>query len=241
MILAFIFPTYNESLTLPKTLKQLEPYLSEKDLVIVADDSNVKERSLIEKEVLMYSNAILLCGDHKGGRGAAVWRGMEWIMHNRPDVTHVVEADCDGSHRVSDIIQLTNVDENMAFVIGSRYLSTSKIIGWSASRKFLSSILNKVIPRLLKLQVSDITNGLRRYSMNAVKHLVATKPENRGFIYLSEQALVLKAQGISANEIPIIFEPRFAGESSVTKKDLLDSLKGLGIILNMRKQSDELK
>ena len=227
MIKAFIFPTYNEVETIPLLLGKLLPGLQSKDIVIIADDSKREVQRKIQGLVEDNKQIEFLPGKEKGGRGAAVHRSIVWILQKRPDVTHVIEADCDGSHRVEDILKIANSEEDLDFVVGSRYLKESKIIGWSISRRVMSRILNTLIPVILDVEIKDITNGLRRYSKNACQEIVRADLIVEGFVYLSEQAVRLRHVGIFPREIPIIFESRIAGESSVDLLDLLKSFKGL--------------
>jgi dolichol-phosphate mannosyltransferase len=234
MIIAYVIPTYNESLTLPILLTNLTKLIGPQDLIIVADDSSLEEQEFTRAETEKYKNVFFLPGLKKGGRGAAVHRSMTWIIEHHEYVTHIVETDCDGSHRLEDIIGVSMADESLEFVIGSRYMQGSYIRGWSKSRRAMSRVLNLVIPKLLNVECSDITNGLRRYSRSAATILVQDIPNTKGFIYLSEQALILSQGGIKSTEMPILFESRVAGVSSVTSRDLFNSLLGLIHLLSIR-------
>jgi dolichol-phosphate mannosyltransferase len=75
--------------------------------------------------------------------------------------------------------------------------------------------------------VSDITNGLRRYSSVAIDRILATKQENSGFIYLSEQAIIVKNANLTIAEIPIVFVDRTLGKSTVTWREISSSLLGV--------------
>ena len=234
MIIAYVIPTYNESLTLPILLTNLTILIGPHDLIIVADDSSHKEQELIKAETEKHQNVYFLPGLTKGGRGAAVHRSMSWILEHHEYVTHIVETDCDGSHRLEDIVAVSMADKSLEFVIGSRYMQGSFIRGWSKSRRVMSRVLNLLIPRLLNVECSDITNGLRRYSRTAASILVQNIPNTKGFIYLSEQALILSQREIKPTEVPILFESRIAGVSSVTSKELFKSLLGLIQLLSIR-------
>lgn len=241
MNIAIVLPTYNESETLPIMIASLLPYIGKEDVIIIADDSQLTEREKIVHLAMTHENIILLPGELKAGRGAAVWRGMDWALRERPNLTHFLEADCDGSHRVDDILDILNLENSYDFVIGSRYLDDSKIMGWSFLRRVLSRLLNLVIPRLLGLPISDITNGLRRYSKKAALILVSSKPSANGFMYLSEQALLLSTNHIYPIEAAIHFQSRIAGRSSVTYRELLNSTKSLLGILRKRNELRRLK
>jgi dolichol-phosphate mannosyltransferase len=144
-----------------------------------------------------------------------------------PHLVHFIECDADGSHRVVDIIKVRDLESHGDLLIGSRYLPESKIVGWPMTRRVFSYLLNISIPCLMKVRVSDVTNGLRRYSITAVDAILAKEPINKGFIYLSEQALILRNQGYVLDEVPIIFVDRTLGKSTVTWREIVASLKGI--------------
>ena len=171
--------------------------------------------------------------DLKKGRGRAIRRGMKLGLDLFPEAEVFLEMDGDGSHRKQDVVSLLEHPRAVATVIGSRYLAQSQIVGWSVWRKMFSRGLNLALPRILKLPLSDFTNGLRRYSRENIRLLLDHRPLTDGFIYLSETLLVLRESG-APDEIPIIFENRSQGESSVGIRELWASFKGLLKILRLR-------
>jgi dolichol-phosphate mannosyltransferase len=200
--------------------------------IVVCDDSGLKLMSFfqnLEKEMKE------LCGDQiyfdyygeKSGRGAAVIRGLMIAKSKYPGALNFVECDADESHRVEDVLQVLRVGRTFDFVIGSRYLQGSNIIGWPYSRRIFSKTLNFIIPRFLGLRISDITNGLRSYSNETVDLLLSHNFINTGFIMLSEIAIFLQIKKITAHEIPSIFVNRRLGKSTVTKTEIVNSLNGL--------------
>jgi dolichol-phosphate mannosyltransferase len=233
-----IVPTYNESETLPVFFDCLLGNWSKDDLIIIADDSEElhrqKIRETVKKRVDLGYKLFVIEGKIKGGRGAAVRRAIHRLFEEKIDFSYVIETDADGSHRAQDVWLLRDFDYSAEFVIGSRYLRDSRIEGWSISRRILSRSLNFIIPRIIGIQTSDITNGLRRYSFKASEILIKEQSLNSGFIYLTEQALCLSRKGIQPADLPIEFLPRISGNSSVTLKDLLDSFSGFLRILKMR-------
>lgn len=234
-----VIPAYNEADALPLLIAELSPHLTEHDLIIVVDDSTLTTARETEMRCrAMAGNAshhlIFVHSHQRGGRGGAVRRGFYLALNTWPDVRWFMECDADGSHRAVDIIRVLNSDSSSDLLVGSRYLPDSRIIGWSASRRILSRALNILIPRILKLHLHDVTNGLRRYSLRAVEQLLRYDPVSSTFIYLTEQALILHRSGFSADEVPIIFEERRAGETSVTWRELQASFQGLRRIIKMR-------
>jgi dolichol-phosphate mannosyltransferase len=156
---------------------------------------------------------------------------MEQALTLFPSLEFVVECDADGSHRPVDILRVKESEVEADLLVGSRYLSESKIQGWPLSRRIFSRLLNFIIPRVLQIDIKDITNGLRRYSIDAVNEITAQPPANKGFIYLSEQALVINDQGLQIEELPIVFIDRTQGVSTVTWREIIASMRGvLGLV-----------
>jgi glycosyltransferase involved in cell wall biosynthesis len=237
-----IIPSYNESLALPELLRELKSGLSHKDAVIVMDDSP-KEISLeveskcreaignSEFDFKFYNSEI------KSGRGAAVRRGMSLALSEFPNFMTILECDADGSHRPEDILKIKNSSSEADLIVGSRYLKSSKIVGWPASRRIFSWSLNKTIPRLTGVNLKDITNGLRRYSKGAIEEILSEDQVNKGFIYLSEQAIIISRAKMMLSEEPITFVDRTLGSSTVTWREVLSSLSGIFklVLANIRK------
>ena len=223
---AIIIPSYKETLALPKMLFELQLGLTATDAIIVMDDSPEPIANEIEaacSEVLKKSNADYFFVNHRGkaGRGDAVRRGMEQAVTLFPSLEFVMECDA------VDILRVKESKIEADLLIGSRYLRDSKVQGWPFSRRIFSRALNFIIPRVLQINVTDITNGLRRYSINAVNEIIAQYQVNKGFIYLSEQALALEKRGLLINELPTVFVNRTQGSSTVTWREVLASLRGV--------------
>ena len=234
-------PSYNEVISLPILIKKLSLVLNSEDAVLILDDSPLDNQGKIESLVTnSFSGSkgmlLFLNSDKKLGRGSAVRRGMQFCKKDFPNFKYFVECDADGSHQVLDIVKLRDHESKADLLIGSRYLPESQIIGWSMQRKIFSRLLNFIIPRLLQIPVKDITNGLRRYSPKTIDYILKINPINSGFTYLSEQILIAHAKGLSIFELPIVFIDRVSGESTVTYKEIVNSIKGILLLLLYKKR-----
>ena len=239
---AIIIPSYKEFLALPHLLEQLSPELNVSDAVIICDDTKESEKHLIIQacqEALRNSKSCLIfsMATTKSGRGGAVRRGMQLAKSKYKNLEIIIECDADGSHRPIDIMKLKNHPSHADLLIGSRYLPTSRIVGWPISRKLFSWVLNMTIPRFLKIPLTDITNGLRRYSLPAIQAVLAAPAQNTGFIYLSEQAILITDKNLTTEEIPTEFINRQEGKSTVGWKEVVGSLIGIFKLLLKRKGS----
>ena len=229
---AIIIPSYNEILALPELLREIEIGLTSEDAVIVMDDSPQEISKQIEQKCrkvvknaefeFMFDNS-----GQKTGRGAAVRRGMTVALAEFPNIKAILECDADGSHRPEDILKIKNSLSEADLLVGSRYLESSQIVGWPASRRAFSWILNKTIPKLTGVDLQDMTNGFRRYSKSAAYEIMSEIQVNKGFIYLSEQAIIISRANMMIFEEPIIFVDRTLGTSTVTWREITNSLYGM--------------
>ena len=234
-------PSYNEVTSLPILIKELSLVLNSDDAVLILDDSPLDNQEKIKSLVTnSFSDSkgmlLFLNSDKKLGRGSAVRRGMQFCKRDFPNFKYFIECDADGSHQVLDIVKVRDHESQVDLLIGSRYLKESQIIGWSLQRKIFSRLLNFIIPRLLHIPVKDITNGLRRYSPRTIDYILKINPINNGFTYLSEQLLIAHSKGLSTLELPIVFIDRVSGKSTVTYKEIINSIKGILLLLFFKKR-----
>jgi len=232
---ALVIASYKEYLALPVLLEELSDKLSIDTLVVIADDSPQEKWTYVEEicRAAFKKSAAKLefsFGNSKGGRGAAIVRGFQYVNSRYPEVEVFLESDADGSHSAVDITRVLEHPMNSDVVIGSRYLKDSKIVGWPISRRIFSRVLNFAIPRITQVPVRDITNGLRRYNRKALNAFMDTPAENTGFIYLTEQAIAIRKAGKTFSEIPIVFVNRTLGSSTVGLKELFFSVAGIVLL-----------
>lgn len=231
-----IIPSYRETLALPALLQDLKSGLSSQHALLIMDDSPIELAQEINNACIAamkgsncqfkFNNANV-----KSGRGAAVRRGMVLALSDYSNVAHIMECDADGSHRAIDILKILNSESGADLLVGSRYLPASKIVGWPLSRRIFSFLLNHMIPRVTSVNLRDITNGLRKYSKGAVKVILSEPQINKGFIYLSEQAILVSDSGLQIAEEPIVFIDRTLGKSTVTWREITNSLSGIARLL----------
>ena len=96
------------------------------------------------------------------------------------------------------------------------------------SRRIFSKLSNILAKSILKINVTDYTNGFRIYSKEATKLIVKKCGKiGDGFIVLSEILLILNINKFKINEVSSIFVNRIRGESSVNLKLIIQSFIGL--------------
>ena len=138
--------------------------------------------------------------------------------------------DADFSHNPTELkknIKLF-IDNKSDLLIASRYLPKSKIFNWSFSRRIFSKLSNILAKIILKINVTDYTNGFRIYSKEATTLIVKKCGKiGDGFIVLSEILLILNINKFKIDEVSSVFVNRVRGESSVNLKLIVQSFLGL--------------
>ena len=144
-----VIAAYKEFDNLKELLTALDLLLPLSIAFIVADDTGIRAESRIEALVKgslrETRNWIITFEKNKSGRGSSVLRGFNTARVHYPGGEFFAECDADGSHRPGDIAKILLAPPS-DFLIGSRYLPSSRIVGWPISRRIASKILNYLIP-----------------------------------------------------------------------------------------------
>tara|TARA_A100000164_G_C21855205_1_gene747158 strand:+ start:409 stop:1146 length:738 start_codon:yes stop_codon:yes gene_type:complete len=224
--IGIVIPAYNEEKNVERLILKINKYLKN-PLIFLIDDSVSNETSNIVKKKklkIKYFHRKI-----KSGRGSAVIFGLKKIIKNKK-ISAFIEMDADFSHNPKELKKNLKIffEEKNDLLISSRYLKGSKILNWPKSRKFLSKFSNVLAKFLLRVPISDYTNGYRIYSRRAA-NLIIKKCGNigDGFIVLSEILMIINLKKYKISETETIFINRIRGESSVNLKLIFQSIVGL--------------
>jgi dolichol-phosphate mannosyltransferase len=183
------------------------------------------------KNILPKKQIIYVHRKEKLGRGSAVIHGMKILIKKKIKI--FIEMDADHSHNPYEIRKKLKIfsEKNLDLLIASRYEKKSKIIGWPFKRRILSKLANYLALFLLKIPVSDFTNGFRIYSIRAVTRLLKSIKNNSSeFIILSEIIAELYYNNYLVYCVDTKFTERKFGRSSVDLGLILRSFLGLLMI-----------
>ena len=223
-----IIPTYNEENNIVKLLKAISKKLPNSKITIV-DDSKINKIELILNKEKFKNKINYIHRKNSRGRGSAVLFGFKKGLKKNSNQIFI-EMDADFSHNPSELIRNIKLFKKMKsdLLIASRYLPKSKIFNWTFSRRIFSKLSNILAKFILKIDVTDYTNGFRIYSKEATKLIVKKCGRiGDGFIVLSEILLILNINSFKINEVSSIFVNRIRGESSVNLKLIIQSFIGL--------------
>ena len=236
--ICFILPAFKEGESIYQLILEMYAVVPKNSVIIVIDDSPDDTTLSHCHRALEFSgwekdNWQILRNPKKSGRGNAVRLG---LVHAKKDPTIkcFIEMDSDGSHSPEMAMRVASRIPTVDFCVGSRYMTSSQIIGWSLERRLFSRFINFLLRQIFGRKISDWTNGLRGYSREAVEVITSRVPQTKGFIYLSEQAVILSNEKYKVDQVPIVFRERTAGQSSVTWRELFDSIIGVYRIYRSR-------
>ena len=225
MSIAIIVPAYKESDNIENLIFSILKFLKN-PIIIIVDDSPNNE---IQEKIKRFNNIRYIYRGKKLGRGSAVIEGMKTLIKEE-EINKIIEMDADLSHNPSEIENNLKIFEknNLDLLISSRYLKDSRIINWGLQRRVFSSLANKLAKFVLKIPITDYTNGFRIYSKNSMKHIVENCGNiGGGFIILSEILVELDFNNFKVKEVHSIFKNRIRGESSVNLGLIMESFFGL--------------
>ena len=225
--ISIIIPTFNEKENIHRLIENIKKVVPKAHIVIVDDSLDNEIGKIVKKNKYLRVN--YYHRKNTRGRGSAVLFGLRKNFSKGKKCIYI-EMDADFSHRPIELKK--NIElfkkKNYDLLISSRYLKNSKIINWPISRKIFSKLSNILAQLVLRVNVSDYTNGFRIYSSKAV-YIILNKcgKIGDGFIILSEFLLALNINKLRIGETNTIFVNRIRGASSVNFKLIVNSFIGL--------------
>jgi dolichol-phosphate mannosyltransferase len=221
---SLILPTYCEAKNIEKLIPEIERLHLDLSILVVDDSSPDGTADKVRPLQKKYPNLLLLLRPQKGGLGSAITDGFKTIMSLKKVPAMVLTMDADYSHDPQDLLRLVSgIDNGYDLVIGSRYCSGGKTVGWPRTRKIISLGANILARSLLGLKLHDCTSGYRCYSSNLLR---ATIPHLHSQTYDIQIETINQAHlgGFKVHEIPISFANRKRGKSKLSLVEIQNYL-----------------
>ncbi len=225
--LAIVVATYNEFETLPILVFKLHALLPNAKIIVIDDNSPDGTGRWCDE--FSVANSFLQVTHRQGklGLGSATVLGLKRALDGNCDLVATMDADL--SHDPQSLKAMyelfcTPPFDEFGVIIGSRYVTGGKILGWPWYRHFSSAIVNRYVRMVLGLNTNDNTSAFRIYRAEAINAVDLDRLECSGYAYLEEMLFRLKAAKVSFAEYPITFQNRKAGKSKVGIRELGSSL-----------------
>jgi len=229
-----VIPTYNERENVESmaaaVLENLPP---EGEVLFIDDNSPDGTGAIIDGLCAKEPRIHVMHRMKKEGLGRAYVAGFAEAL--RMGATHVLEMDCDFSHDPRDVKRmLAEVadasgeakEDSPDVVIGSRYVSGGRCVGWPFRRWFVSRFGGIFIRMVLGVPVKDPTGGFKCFKRKALEFLGDFSiVRSFGYSFQMEMNFRLAKAGFRLKEIPITFTERRAGCSKITGSIATETLK----------------
>jgi len=217
-----IVPSYNERDNIAALIDAVLGQSPDIDMLVVDDNSPDGTSPLVQELVPKHGGRLqLLSRKGKGGRGSAVMAG--FCIGLEKGYQLLFEMDADFSHKPDEIPLFLEKIKQYDFVVGSRYLPGSEIHDWSWKRTFFSRWANRYARLVLRIPLSDYTNGFRCYRRATIEALDLGAIDAKGYVVLSEVAYQLHRKGFSLGEVPTIFVNRRRGISNLSSHEIKEA------------------
>ena len=217
-----MLPTYNEAGNIRSLIEALLAVADGMEVVVVDDDSPDATWRIVAEMAEHDPRVHLLHRKGVRGRGSAGVAGLRYAVEAGAEL--VVKMDADWSHHPRHIPAMLEAARAADVVIGSRLVAGGGEAGRSATRRFVTRLANAYIRLVLGLSVSDCTSGYRVFRREALERIDLAHARSNGPAIVQEILMACKRAGCRFAEVPILFEPRRAGKSSLTLRILLNGL-----------------
>lgn len=228
MYLSVIIPAYNEEKRLPKTLKEVDAYLSEQpynyEIIVVNDGSLDKTAAVVRNLISQIKNLQLVDNKKNHGKGWVVKQGMLAAKGK-----YRIYADADNAVSIDQIEAFwPYLGKGYDVIIGSIEIKGAKIKENAAWYRRLLGRWSKYLIRLFTIwEIHDSQRGFKLFLAKAAENIFSRQTIERwGFDI--EILIIAKKLGYKIKELPVVWiNP---DNSKVTLKSYWDTLKELLII-----------
>lgn len=218
--------TYNESLNVAAMLSGLRLSFPTA-VILVVDDNSPDGTAEIVRDFQSHDEQVeIIVRKDERGLGSAITRAMQYSIDN--DYELFLNLDADLSHDPAELPKLFDAamaDPTRDVVIGSRYVPGGKITGWPLSRRMMSKFVNRFATGCLGLPVKDCSGSMRCYRVETLREIKIGSLKCTGYAVLEELLVKVHRHGGTMFEVPITFNDRELGDSKLTFREALRSIK----------------
>lgn len=168
-------------------------------LIVIVNDGSGAEFQNIFDELRDKEGVIVLRNAVNQGKGAALKRGINYILTDQPQIRRIITADADGQHTAHDIEKVGKVSERHEnqLVLGVRSFDKNTPL-----RSYLGNKVSSFAFRaLLGISLSDTQTGLR--SLPAVLARSCLTLQSNRYEFETEMLALARSKGSEMIEVPI--------------------------------------
>ena len=161
---------------------------------------------------------------HRNGKlgiGSAHQEAITWAYDN--SYHRLVTLDCDFTHFPSDIPKMITAGNGFGVAVGSRFIKSESLPGWSPLRRLMTAGGHLLTKHLLGIS-QDASGAFRVYDLLKIDSKIFGLVTSTGYGFFFESLHVLYRNNIRINEIPIILPSRISGDSKMTLREVWKGL-----------------
>ena len=224
MKLAIVIPTYNEAETIPSLINELfekiKQLVEKLDILIIDDSSPDGTADIVRELGTKYEKITVIQRPKKMGLGAAYKEGFSHVLE-KLDSELILQMDADHSHQPSEIPNMLEKIKNFDFLVASRHVEGSDVIGWGIGRKVTHSIAGVIARICAKIEIKDSTSGFRMFKKKTLERIDFKNIRSDGFAFQIEVLHQLKQLGMKGLEVPTVFVNRTEGSSKMGSSEMM--------------------
>jgi dolichol-phosphate mannosyltransferase len=217
-----VIPTLNEADNIERLVRAVLESPPAVDVLIV-DDGSSDGTGVIADLLAEQRSVHVLHRPSKRGIGSAYVAGFNWGLGRGYD--YFFEMDADFSHDPCYLPEfLRELSTGNDVVVGSRNVPGGAIEGWGPLRYLLSKGGSLYARWILGVRVRDLTTGFKAYSRYALQCIDINAIQSNGYAFQVETTYRALKRGLRVVELPIVFVDRRAGESKMTRAEVLEAI-----------------
>jgi glycosyltransferase involved in cell wall biosynthesis len=213
MSFSVVIPMYNERASALRCVSTLDAYLRKlpfKTRIIVVDDaSSDGTYHLLQGMLEKFPRLLLKRHTVNAGYGGANITGIHAALEQKID--YVLFMDADLTQNVNYITSfIPHMLKGVDYIKATRYSDGGGVSGVPLRRWVVSYVGNWIARKMMRLQLTDYTNGFRAAKAELFRNLTF---EERGFPYLIEEVTKVNKIARTFANVPYILTVREGGES----------------------------
>ncbi len=216
MSLSIIIPCRNEENGLEKTVNEIIKNIKVNEYeILIIDDFSSDLTPEITKRLSEKINNLKYFKNNSKGLGGAINKGI-----NEASKKNICFFMADMSDDVNDLNRYYEIliKDNLDAVLGSRFISGSKVFDYPKSKLILNRVFNYFVKIIFFSNYNDFTNAFKIYKLECLKDLKPLVSEN--FNIFLEMPLKVISRNYEYKITPINWTNRKEGEAKFKIKEL---------------------
>ncbi|WP_285725397.1 glycosyltransferase family 2 protein [Psychromicrobium xiongbiense] len=198
-------PAWNEAEAIADTIREIREVTPEHDILVVDDGSSDGTPDIARR-----AGAMVVVLPFNLGVGGAMRTGFNYAL--RMGYTSAIQVDADGQHDPRDINRVLAGLAEADIAIGARFAGRGAY-QVSGPRRWAMVVLSKVISRVAKTELTDVTSGFRAANRRALAQYLDHFPTEYLGDTIDSLVVALKS-GCTVIQIPVEMRQRQAGTPS---------------------------